>query len=73
MRQLQGTVIKDLNRKVKERDSEIEVLKDMIKSVQIELKGKENECFRLMKKINRMVRDGFVEKMFVEPSPSRYH
>jgi molybdopterin-guanine dinucleotide biosynthesis protein len=35
--------MKDLHRRLREKDSEIEVLKEMVRSAQLEKKGKDNE------------------------------
>ncbi len=50
-------------KKLKDKDSELDVLKEMLRSAQMQNKGKENEIQRLQKKINRMVKEGYVEKM----------
>jgi hypothetical protein len=41
---------------VRVKDTEIEVLKEMVRSSQLQLKGKENEVARLEKKIKRMIK-----------------
>lgn len=65
IKQLQASTIKDLNKKLTDRDTEIAVLKEMIKSAQLETKGKENEIGRLERKIKRMLTEGYVDKMVV--------
>ena len=60
--------MKDLNKKVRDKETEVEVLKEMVKSAQLQLKGKENEVLRLTKQIKRMQREGYVDKMQVQGS-----
>lgn len=43
IRQLTGATIKDLKKKLKEKDTEIEVLKEMVKSANIQAKAKDTD------------------------------
>lgn len=43
--------MKDLKRKIREKDAEIEVLKEMVKSSNIQAKAKETDLTRLTKKL----------------------
>ena len=53
IRQLTQATLKDLKNKVKEKDAEIEVLKEMVKSSNIQAKAKETDLQRLIKKLER--------------------
>ena len=66
LKQLQNGPLKELQQKVHDKDGEIEVLKEMVRSAQLQLKSKENENSRLMIKIKRMMKEGYVEKMKVQ-------
>ena len=69
LKTIQNTTIRELNNKLKEKDVEIDVLKGMIKSIQTQNKGKDNEIMHLKKRIERMIKEGYIEKMGVPPSP----
>lgn len=58
-----------MQKKLRDKDSELEVLKEMIRSAQLQAKGKDNEIQRLEKKIKRMVKEGYVEKMQAYQGP----
>lgn len=75
LRQIQTTQIKDLQKRMRDKDSEIEVLKEMLRSSQLQSKSKDNEIQRLQKKINRMTKEGYVEKMqaYVAQRPNNNH
>ena len=51
LKQIQTIQMKDLNRKIREKDSEIDVLKEMVKSGQLQIKGKDQEIGRMKAKI----------------------
>eukprot|EP00347_Sterkiella_histriomuscorum_P021852 403332543 len=75
LRQIQTTQIKDMQKKLRDKDSELEVLKEMIRSAQLQNKGKDNEIQRMQKKINRMIKEGYVEKMqaYMGQRPNNNH
>lgn len=50
--------LKDLKAKIKDKNAEIEVLKEMVKSANMQSKSKDIDVSRLQKKINRLQRDG---------------
>lgn len=47
IRQLTQATLKDLKKKIKEKDTEIEVLKEMVKSSNITAKSKDTDMQRL--------------------------
>ena len=51
LKQLKGTTLKDLKQSNKEKQAEIEVLKEMVKSANLEVKAKEIDIARLKNKI----------------------
>ena len=53
IRQLTQATLKDLKAKVKEKDAEIEVLKEMVKSANMQAKAKDTDIDRLKKKLRR--------------------
>ena len=63
LKQIQTIQMKELNRKIQEKDSEIDVLKEMVKSGQLQIKGKEQEMGRLRAKIQRIMNEGVVDKV----------
>ena len=48
--------MKDLKAKIKDKNAEIEVLKEMVKSANMQAKSKDIDVSRLQKKINRLER-----------------
>lgn len=48
--------MKDLKAKLKDKDAEIEVLKEMVKSANMQAKTKEGDVTRLRQKISRLER-----------------
>ena len=58
IRQLTQATVKDLKNKIKEKNAEIEVLKEMVKSSNIQAKSKESDLQRLQKKIARLEKGG---------------
>ena len=51
LKQLKGTTLKDLKLSNKEKQAEIEVLKEMVKSANLEVKAKDIDIARLKNKI----------------------
>lgn len=58
IRQLTQATVKDLKKKIKEKDTEIEVLKEMVKSSNIQAKAKETDMQRLQKKVEKFEKGG---------------
>ena len=58
LRQLTQATLKDLKAKIKDKNAEIEVLKEMVKSANMQAKSKDIDVSRLQKKINRLQSDG---------------
>ena len=56
IRQLTQATLKDLKAKLKDKNSEIEVLKEMVKSANMQSKSKDIDVSRLRKKIARLER-----------------
>ena len=54
LRQITQTTIKDFKGKIKDKQNEIEVLKEMVKSSNMQAKAKDIDIQRLTKKIQRM-------------------
>ena len=54
MRQLTQATLKDLRAKVKDKNAEIEVLKEMVKSANMQAKSKDIDVSRLKKKVTRL-------------------
>lgn len=55
LKQLKGTTIKDLKQANKEKQAEIEVLKEMVKSANLEVRAKDIDIQKLK---NRLQREG---------------
>ena len=53
IRQLTQATLKDLKAKVKEKDAEIEVLKEMVKSANMQAKAKDGDIDKLKKRLQR--------------------
>ena len=53
IRQLTQATVKDLKGKVKEKTAEIEVLKEMVKSANMQVKAKDTDIDRLKKRLSR--------------------
>ena len=51
IRQLTQATLKDMKQKIKEKNAEIEVLKEMVKSANTEIKAKNTDVQRLKKRI----------------------
>ena len=58
LRQLTQATLKDLKAKVRDKNAEIEVLKEMVKSANMQSKSRDIDVSRLQKKINRLQKDG---------------
>lgn len=71
IRQLTQATLKDLKAKLKEKDAEIEVLKEMVKSSNIQAKAKETDLSRLQKKLDRYERGGYPSRGREDSSTSR--
>lgn len=56
LRQLTQATLKDMKAKIKDKNAEIEVLKEMVKSANMQSKSKDIDVNRLQKKINRLER-----------------
>jgi hypothetical protein len=54
LKTLTSTTVKDLKNQLKERNAEVEVLKEMVKSANSQTKAKEIDIQRLTKKLNRL-------------------
>ena len=54
LRQLTQATLKDLKAKIKDKNAEIEVLKEMVKSANMQAKSKDIDVSRLQKRINRL-------------------
>ena len=54
IRQLTGATLKDMKQKVKEKNAEIEVLKEMVKSANTQIKAKDTDINRLKKRLQRL-------------------
>jgi len=54
IRQLTQATLKDMRTKVKEKNAEIEVLKEMVKSANTQIKAKDVDITRLKKRLQRM-------------------
>lgn len=67
IRQLTQATVKDLKRKVKEKQSEIEVLKEMVKSTSGSLKAKDIDNQRLQKRVDRLEKMVEINKNYDEP------
>ena len=55
LRQLTQATLKDLKAKVKDKNAEIEVLKEMVKSANMQAKSKDIDVSRLKKKVQRLM------------------
>ncbi|CAI2367874.1 unnamed protein product [Moneuplotes crassus] len=69
IKHLKSTKLADLELKVSEKESEIEILKQMIRSLKIEISGKQTDIKRLSKKVNRLdqandMRHDFIQNHF---------
>lgn len=53
LRQIQSTTLKDFKNKLKERAAEIEVLKEMVKSANVQVKAKDIDIKKLRDRIQR--------------------
>ena len=62
-----------MQKRLKDRESEVEVLKEMLRSAQLQAKSKDNEIQRMQKKIGRMVKEGYVEKMQAYRAGNNHH
>ena len=51
IRQLTQATLKDMKQKVKEKNAEIEVLKEMVKSANTQIKAKDTDITRLKKRL----------------------
>ena len=71
IRQLTQATLKDLKTKLREKDAEIDVLKEMVKSSNISAKAKETDLSRLQKKLERYERGGFPSRGREDSSTSR--
>lgn len=58
IRQLTQATLKDLRMKIKEKDAEIEVLKEMVKSSNIQAKSTATDLQRLQKRLERVEKGG---------------
>ena len=54
LKTLTATTVKDLKNQLKERNAEVEVLKEMVKSANSQTKTKEIDIQRLTKKLSRL-------------------
>jgi len=63
VKQLTNGTIKELQRKVGEKENEVEVLKEMVRSGQLQIKGKDRELDHYKRKVERMLKKGYVDKI----------
>eukprot|EP00349_Pseudokeronopsis_sp_Brazil_P010883 CAMPEP_0202979706 /NCGR_PEP_ID=MMETSP1396-20130829/85788_1 /ASSEMBLY_ACC=CAM_ASM_000872 /TAXON_ID= /ORGANISM="Pseudokeronopsis sp., Strain Brazil" /LENGTH=85 /DNA_ID=CAMNT_0049719261 /DNA_START=634 /DNA_END=891 /DNA_ORIENTATION=+ len=64
--------MKDMKNKLKEKLSEIEVLKEMIKSANMQAKAKDIDISRLQKRIQRLEKMTEISKAMPQEAPQNY-